>query len=167
MPSIKDGNKELRIRELEGKDFSQVREIDDLTLKAYMGASWDKYTEEKKETIRKSRKSEFDINVNTGYCLVAEQGNRILGFILAHETLPFRGTVYIRHIAVRPDFQSQGVGEKLLTDLINKARKKGISKVWGGISVDNPSSIRLHEKVGFRLVDRKMAYLNIKPEVDT
>jgi len=167
MASIKDRNKELRIRELKGKDFSQVREIDDLTLKAHVGDSWNEYTEEKKETIRKSRKSEFDINVNTGYCLVVEQDDRILGFIFAHETLPFGGTVYIRHIAVHPDSQSQGVGEKLLTGLINKAKKKGISKIWGGISLDNPSSIRLHEKVGFRLVDRKMAYLKIQPEVDT
>ena len=161
MASIKHSNKELRIRKLESKDFSQVREIDDLTLRAYVGDKWDKYSEKKKETLRKSRESEFDINVKTGYSLVAEQSSRIVGFILACETLPFKGTVYIRHIAVHPDFQSQGIGEKLLRSLIDKAKKNEIDKIWSGISVDNLSSIRLHEKAGFRLVDRKIAYLNI------
>jgi len=149
----------MNIRELESKDFLQLREIDDLTLKMYIGDKWDNYTEEEKDKFRKSRKSEFEINVNTGYSFVAEEGSKILGFIFAYETLPFKGTVYIRHIAVHPDFQSQSVGEKLFNRLINKAKANGIKKISSGINIDNPSSIRLHEKVGFKLVDRKGAYL--------
>ncbi|MEK7622929.1 MAG: GNAT family N-acetyltransferase, partial [Patescibacteria group bacterium] len=100
-------------------------------------------------------------NVDTGYCFVAENKEKIVGFILAYETLPFRETLYIRYIGVNPELQDKGVGLMLCQKLIEKAKQAGITKIWSLINTDNPQSIKLHEKIGFKLNDRKEAILDI------
>jgi L-amino acid N-acyltransferase YncA len=112
-----------------------------------------------------SRKPEFQINVDTGYCFLAENKNKnIIGFLMAHETLPFHGTLYVRYIGVKPEAQGQGVGQLLYKKLIETAKQTGIKKIIGLANVDNPSSIKLFEKVGFKLSDRKQAVLELSKE---
>jgi len=141
-------------------DYEQVREVDTLTQKQYLGTKFDQMNEKEKDFHLVSRKSEFQINVDTGYCFVAEDEKKdIVGFVMAHETLPFRGTLYIHYIGVRPEAQGQGVGQMLYRKLIEKAEQTDIKKITGLINIDNPNSIKLFEKVGFKLNDRKEAVL--------
>jgi L-amino acid N-acyltransferase YncA len=151
--------KTIYIREMGANDYIGVRSVDELTQKQYRGAAWDNLSEAEKDIHLKSRRSEFDLNLNTGYCFVGVADEEVVGFILAHETLPFRGGIYIRHIAVHPDYQSIGIGSKLYQALIGKAKATGIQKITALINLDNPNSIRLHEKMNFELIDRKQAFL--------
>lgn len=146
-------------------DYEQVREVDMLTQKKYLGTQFDRMSEEEKDSHLVSRKSEFQINVNTGYCFVAEDGTKnIVGFVLAHETLPFHEKLYIRYIGVKPEAQGQGIGELLYRKLIGKAEQTGIREITGLVNTDNPNSIKLFEKVGFKLNDRKQAILELNKE---
>ena len=108
-----------------------------------------------------SRQSDFQINVNTGYSFVAEKENKIIGFILAHELLPFRRFIFIRYICIDPEFQKKGIGRLLYQKLIDEAKRSGVKEIRSLINLDNTRSMNLHEKVGFKLADRKEAILNL------
>jgi L-amino acid N-acyltransferase YncA len=56
-------------------------------------------------------------------------------------------SVYVHH-----DFHRRGIGSRLLTELIDAARQKGLRSILANISADQSPSIRLHEKFGFRQV---------------
>jgi L-amino acid N-acyltransferase YncA len=70
----------------------------------------------------------------------------------------------VRYIGVKPEAQGQGVGQLLYKKLIETAKQTGIKKIIGLANVDNPSSIKLFEKVGFKLSDRKQAVLELSKE---
>lgn len=147
------------------EDYEQVHNVDILTQRQYLGAIFDRMSEEEKDFHLVSRKSEFQINVDTGYCFVAEdEMKNIVGFVLAHETLPFHGTLYIRYIGVKPETQGRGIGQSLYEKLIEKAKETDIKKIIGSVNNDNPNSIKLFEKVGFKLNDRKRAVLELSKE---
>ena len=149
------------IRRLKLTDYNGVRQVDELTQYQYLGAKWKKFSLGEKEKHLVSRKQEFAINVKTGYSLVATIDNQIIGFLLAHETLPFPGTLYIRHLAIKPSYQGKGIGTLLYKELIRLAKQTKIKKIVALINLDNPKSIGLHEKLGFQLQDRKEAILEI------
>jgi len=152
---------EIEIRELRSEDEDAVRGVDITTQRQYLGNKWDEMNEEEQEAHLVLKRSEFLVNIGTGFGFVAESGGRIVGFVLAHETLPFRGSVYIRHIAIVPGFQGREIGGKLLEAVIEKAKSMGMKKVWSMINTDNPRSMKMHEKVGFKLRDRKEAVYEI------
>ncbi len=56
-------------------------------------------------------------------------------------------SVYIADTA-----RGRGVGQKLLRHIIAESEKAGIWMLQSGIMEDNPASLRLHEKCGFRKV---------------
>ena len=149
------------VRQLAKQDYTGVRQVDILTQKQYQGTKWNNLSSNEKEKCLVSRKSEFDTNVNSGYCFVASLNNKIIGFILSYETKPFLGDIYIRYIGINPKYQGQGIGLLLYKELIKKARKDNIKVMRSLINLDNPNSIKLHEKTGFTLRDRKEAVLNL------
>ncbi len=149
------------IRPMTISDYGQVYEVDILTQRQYLGQNFDQMSKEEQDAHLVSRKSEFQLNVDTAYCFVAEDSEKIVGFLLAHETLPFHGTLYIRYIGLCPEYQGKGIGLLLYEKLIEKAKQTGIKKIWALINTDNPKSIELHSKAGFKLSDRKEATLEL------
>jgi L-amino acid N-acyltransferase YncA len=149
------------VRPMCSEDHKQVCDLDILTQKQYLGVRFDQMSEEEKDDHLVSQKSEFQINVSTGYCFVALNNNKIVGFILGYKSSPFGGDLYIRYIGVNPDFQGKGIGPLLYKKLIEKAKQTDINQVWALINLDNPNSIKLHGKMGFELKDRKEAVLRI------
>ena len=152
----------VNVRDLQERDYTGVRMIDELTQKQYRGADWVQLSEEEKELSLKSRASEFKLNVKAGYGYVAIRAEKIVGFILAHETQPFGGTVYVRHIAIEPDYQGMGIASQLYEALIKRAKENGIERITTLINKDNLPSIKLHKKLGFELKDRVEAVLQLR-----
>jgi phosphinothricin acetyltransferase len=86
--------------------------------------------------------------------LVAECSGRIVGwgalssFRTAYTSAgTLEDSIYVHH-----DFHRQGIGSRLLTELIGAARRKGLRSILANISADQSPSIRLHEKFGFQPV---------------
>jgi phosphinothricin acetyltransferase len=86
--------------------------------------------------------------------LVAESGRRVVGWgalgsFRAAYTLAgtLEDSVYVHH-----DFHRQGIGSRLLRELIGAARRKGLRSILANISADQTPSIRLHENFGFQKV---------------
>jgi len=152
----------ITIRLMTMSDYFQVHEVDILTQQQYLGDKFNMMNTEEQETHLVSRNTEFAKNVNTGYCFVAEENKEIVGFILAHETLPFRGKLYIRYIGINPIHQDKGIGLLLCKKLIERAKNTNIGEIWALINTDNPSSEKLHKKLGFKISLRKQATLELK-----
>lgn len=55
-------------------------------------------------------------------------------------------------IYIHPQWQGKGVGSRLMEKLIAESETAGIWTLQAGIFPENMSSIRLHEKFGFRIV---------------
>lgn len=86
--------------------------------------------------------------------LVAENGGRVLGYAYASVYRPrpaYRFTCEDT-IYCAPEAQGQGVGTALLSAVIDAARAFGFKQMIGVITAESTGSIRLHEKLGFRVV---------------
>jgi L-amino acid N-acyltransferase YncA len=149
------------IRTLFASDYELVHEVDIATQKQYLKEKFGQMNEDERTSQLVSRQSEFQLNVDSGYCFVAQNKTKIIGFIFAHETSPFHGTLYVRYIGINPEFQGKGSGILLYDKLIEKAKQTGIKEIRTLINTDNPNSVKLHEKAGFRLNDRKEAALKL------
>jgi L-amino acid N-acyltransferase len=88
--------------------------------------------------------------------LVAAAGEEILGFASYGEFRPwpgYRGTVE-HSVHVHADHRRQGIGRRLLAELMSRARAQGQHVMVAGIDGDNAGSIALHEALGFAEVGR-------------
>lgn len=150
-------NPSVNIRQLKEDDFAGVQNIDVLTQKDYLGQAWEKMSKTEQENTLITKKSEFKKNCQTGFSFVAEINNQIVGFIFSQETSPFTDKIYVRHIAIHPDYQAKGIGKKLYKSLMGKAKKTGKKEIIATINPDNPPSIKLHEQLGFKVKDWKLA----------
>ena len=86
--------------------------------------------------------------------LVAERGGRVVAWAALssfRKVYTLFGTledsVYVRH-----DCHRQGIGSRLLSELIGCARRQQLRSILANISADQEPSIRLHEKFGFQKV---------------
>jgi phosphinothricin acetyltransferase len=55
-------------------------------------------------------------------------------------------------IYLDPSAQGRGLGERLLADLILQSEATGIWTLQAGIFPENTASLRLHQKLGFRVI---------------
>ena len=91
--------------------------------------------------------------------LVAEEHGAVVGYT-AYES--FRGAgkwpgyrYTVEHtIHVARDHWGHGVGRRLMTELIDRARIAGMHAMVGAVDADNAASIGFHERLGFQQVAR-------------
>jgi len=93
--------------------------------------------------------------VHLPYCrLVARSGDRVIGWA-ALSPLSERchyGGVVEDSVYVAASERGRGVGKALLARLIEESESRGIWTLQAGIFPENPVSIVLHERCGFRKV---------------
>jgi [ribosomal protein S18]-alanine N-acetyltransferase len=67
----------------------------------------------------------------------------------------------ITNLVVARKYRRQGLGRKLLTQLIDDAREKGCDKITLELRAGNKAALRLYETTGFRQVGRRpLVYQN-------
>jgi ribosomal protein S18 acetylase RimI-like enzyme len=82
---------------------------------------------------------------------VAVTGDRVLAWaaglvwLRGHE--PW-GRIYA--LAVHPESRGKRLGPRLLDDMIQMLRHRGVGRIFLEVRADNHSAIRLYEKAGFR-----------------
>lgn len=86
--------------------------------------------------------------------VVAERNGRLAGYAYASVYRPrpayrftCEDTVYLA-----PGEQGKGLGSALLGKIIEEARAFGFKQMLGVITAEGVASVRLHEKLGFRLI---------------
>ncbi|MCF9033837.1 GNAT family N-acetyltransferase [Acinetobacter nectaris] len=77
----------------------------------------------------------------------------LMGFVTygAFRNFPANAYTVEHSVYIHKDFRGLGLGFKLMKEIIQAAKKNGIHTMIGGIDAQNEGSIRLHEKLGFRL----------------
>jgi len=57
--------------------------------------------------------------------------------------------VWIREVAVKPDFQNKGIARKLLSQALVYGKEKGAQKAFLAVDEDNKNAIHLYKSIGF------------------
>lgn len=86
--------------------------------------------------------------------LVAHRGDQVTGWAAL---MPVSARACYRGVAevsvyVAEAARGIGVGKALLDALIRESEAAGVWTLWSSIHTDNPASVRLHERAGFRLI---------------
>ncbi|QCR18054.1 GNAT family N-acetyltransferase [Agrococcus sp. SGAir0287] len=85
---------------------------------------------------------------------VAEQEGVVVGWVAASPVsarAAYRGVVE-HSVYVAQEARGGGIGEALLRRLLQDAEARGVWTVQSSIIAENVGSIRLHERVGYRVV---------------
>jgi len=100
-------------------------------------------------------KSRITTILNLGYpYIVAEQNGQVIGYAYAGQ---WRTRAAYKHTVETSIYMDQtltghGLGTILYQDLLKRLPGLDIHVVLGGITLPNPVSVRLHEKLGFKKV---------------
>jgi ribosomal protein S18 acetylase RimI-like enzyme len=138
------GKDPLRIREMTIDDFSEVFHIGD-----------EVFTVEYSQSLYRTW-DEFEIttlfNSDNELCLVAEAGEKILGFALG-TTVKKRNSPwkygYLVWLGVRRDIQQGGVGSGLFKEIRHRMKEQGVRMMIIDTSADNLPALRFFQKQGF------------------
>jgi len=57
--------------------------------------------------------------------------------------------LYLGGLAIHPDYFGKGFGKKMMQEIIDFCKKKGVSRIELSVAIHNEKAIRLYEKVGF------------------
>jgi ribosomal protein S18 acetylase RimI-like enzyme len=138
------GEDTLRIREITIDDFSEVFHIGEENFTAEYSQSlyrtWDEY---EITTL---------FNSDNELCLVAEAGERILGFVLGTTVTKHNSPWkygYLVWLGVRKDIQHGGVGSALFKEIRRRMMEQGVRMIIIDTSADNQPAIRFFQKQGF------------------
>ena len=83
--------------------------------------------------------------------LVAEEEGKVVGYSYSSQwrtRIAYRFTVEAT-VYLDPNHRGKGLGTALYHELLVLLKKQGIHIVIGGITLPNPASVALHEKLGF------------------
>lgn len=86
------------------------------------------------------------------FCLVAEMGGKLAGFVIGTVTRKRRSRWiygYILWMGVNKKFQKAGVGKKLFSAISRRFKKAGVNMLMADTSVENEKAIKFFEKSGF------------------
>ncbi len=88
------------------------------------------------------------------YLLAEEEGAEARGFTLSRRVLDEEELLLV---AVHPDYRAQGIGQSLLTRLLDQAKRDGMSRLFLEMRDGNPAE-SLYRRHGFQAVGRRKGY---------
>ena len=86
---------------------------------------------------------------------VALSGGNVAGYIGSHNIV---GEVYITNIAVNPSFRRQGIGEALVSYLVEISKGEGADFVTLEVRESNEPAQKLYNKKGFCVEKKKKSF---------
>lgn len=123
----------IAIRQYEARDFSALHKLDQACFPP--GISYSKFS------------LQYFLNLPAADCLVAEEGKKLAGFILAESNPPL---AHIITLDVAEAFRQQGVGTKLLAEMEKHFQYHGVLSVLLETAVDNERGIAFWQHHGYR-----------------
>ena len=103
-----------------------------------------------------------ELNNPLSLWLVAVEGEKVAGYVGSQSVM---GESDMMNVAVHPDFRRQGIGERLILDLIDQLNQRGNHSLTLEVRASNVSAIGLYRKLGFEQVGlRKNYYRNPKED---
>lgn len=142
-PSKPGPNPSITIRDMLPGDLVEVQKIDRQTFEPIWQNSLD--------VITRSYKL-------SNYATVIEFEGKMVGFQISSSTFD---NGHLARLAVLPTYQNKGLGRSLVNDLLfHLYRNLDVQRITVNTQNDNPASLTLYERLGFRLTgDRFPVYL--------
>ncbi|MCH7760249.1 ribosomal protein S18-alanine N-acetyltransferase [candidate division TA06 bacterium] len=88
-------------------------------------------------------------------------GNHVVGYAVAWLVFD---ELHIGNAAVEERFRRQGVGEKLLQELLERGEKRGVQLATLEVRISNDPAIRLYQKFGFKEIAIQKEYYKLESE---
>jgi len=121
------------IRPYEARDFAALHKLDQACF--VPGISYSRWS------------LQYFLNLPTADCLVAEEGKKIVGFVLAEENPPLG---HIITLDVADSHRREGLGTALLREIEQHFVFQGVQSVLLETAVDNESGIAFWQHHGYR-----------------
>lgn len=64
-------------------------------------------------------------------------------------------SLYVSGVALLPSYRGQGIGTRMMLAMRERARGEGLARLSLIAFAQNPASIRLYERLGYAVVDRR------------
>ena len=142
----------VTIRSMDKKDISQAADIHRKVVREGLGQSMEYPIEDLFVSfIKKSPKA----------CLVAEENNKVTGFIIGgikEWGFGVERSGWIEMIEVDPKSMGKGIGKKLGDALIKYFKKQGIKEVYTSVKWDSGDLISFFKSIGFD----KSSFINLE-----
>ena len=91
-----------------------------------------------------------------GYqCIVLERDGDVTGYGILSVAA---GEAHILNLCVQPAFRSHGYGERLLDDMLFRARTSSVREIFLEVRPSNENALALYKKKGFFQVANRPAY---------
>lgn len=139
----------MEIREISAADVVKVTEI----YNYYIESTAISFEEEPVASDEMAQRIKDILELGFPW-LVCEVDGKVVAYAYANCWKPrsaYRFTVE-PSIYVDPQFTGKGIGKELYSKLFETLKQREFKNVIGVIALPNPSSIRLHEKLGFKKV---------------
>lgn len=137
---MKEITTDCKIRKMSKRDLNEIHEIE---VKSFIDP-WSKY----------SMETMLEENTKT-YCLVGIVGEEIVGYAFTWIVVD---EMHIGDIAVKEDFQNQGVGTKVMESLLETAKERECTACWLEVRPSNNAARKLYERFGFVQVTLRKKY---------
>ena len=91
-----------------------------------------------------------------GYsCIVVERGDLVVGYAILSMAA---GEAHILNLCVDSNYQRLGYGDRLLDEILMRARAAKIKEIFLEVRPSNEAAITLYQKKGFRKIAYRPAY---------
>jgi [ribosomal protein S18]-alanine N-acetyltransferase len=91
-----------------------------------------------------------------GYtCIVLERGETVVGYGILSVAA---GEAHVLNICVDPDYRRLGYGDRLLDELLTRAKAASVKEVFLEVRPSNVNALSLYRKKGFRQIAHRRAY---------
>jgi len=122
------------LRSFEPHDFAALYKLDQSCFPAGISYS--------KTTLR------YFLKLSSADCVVAEEGGRIVGFIVSEENPPL---AHIITLDVDANHRRQGVGAALLETLESNLAARGVRSILLETAIDNEAAVAFWKRHGYRI----------------
>ncbi|MCH7502880.1 MAG: ribosomal protein S18-alanine N-acetyltransferase [Proteobacteria bacterium] len=91
-----------------------------------------------------------------GYqCIVLDRDERVAGYGILSIAA---GEAHILNLCVDPSYRSHGYGERLLDEILFRARAASVREIFLEVRPSNQTALALYRKKGFHIISNRPAY---------
>ncbi len=166
----------IRIAPATRHDCRRIAELFQISSDGVADYIWSQLGAPKQSLLQVGQKRYERVDTAFSYqnCLVAERGGEIVGMVHSfvipepdgaeqpgdpvlqpYAELEIPGSLYIAGLAVLPAYRGLGYGSQMLAAARQRARELGVGELSLLCFAENTGAVRLYEREGFAVVDRR------------